>query len=125
MENPEDRKLFCNTNYGENMIEILKSKMINKGTLLAVCDVNVIPWKITLKEIKIFQKGSSRWLGMPCRDYLNEKNEKQYYELVAFEDDTAKNAFRDSVLLAFDKMNQRTQPDQQHASRNTNNDVPF
>jgi hypothetical protein len=86
------------------MLEIDNVKQINKGALVAVLNVRIVEWKITLYEIKVFQKGENRWLGMPCKEVITQAGEKKYFELVQFDrDDDVKTRFRDEVLAAFDK----------------------
>ena len=63
------------------MIEVENINAINKGTLLATCDVHIIPWKIRLHEVKIFEKGTNRWIGLPAREYMNDNNEKNLDDL--------------------------------------------
>ena len=85
------------------MIEVQNINAINKGTLLATCDVHISPWHLTLHEVKIFVKGSNRWLGMPSKEYTNDMGEKKYTELVTFDNDAVKNRFRTQIMEAVDK----------------------
>ena len=41
------------------MIEVQNINAVNKGSLLATCDVHIVPWKLTFHEVKIFEKGAS------------------------------------------------------------------
>lgn len=85
------------------MLEVQNINAVNKGTLLAVCDVKIIPWKLTLKEIKIFEKGANRWIGMPSREFINDLGEKKYIELIEFENEGVKSRFRSQIMGAIDK----------------------
>ena len=85
------------------MIEVQNINAVNKGSLLATCDVHIIPWKLTLHEIKIFEKGANRWIAMPAREFFNEMGEKKYMELVTFDNDGVKNRFRNQIMGAIDK----------------------
>lgn len=85
------------------MIEVENINPVNKGSLLATCDVHIIPWKLRLHEVKIFEKGASRWIGMPAREYINNENEKKYVELITFDGDAVKNKFRSQIMGAVDK----------------------
>ena len=85
------------------MLEVQNINAINKGTLLAVCDVHIVPWKLTLKEIKIFEKGANRWIGMPAREFVNEMGEKKYIELMEFDNEGVKNRFRSQIMGTIDK----------------------
>jgi len=85
------------------MLEVLNINAINKGSLLATCDVHIIPWKLTLHEVKIFEKGANRWLGMPSKEFVNDAGEKKYTDLVSFDNDGVKNRFRSQIMGAIDK----------------------
>ena len=85
------------------MIEIENISAIQKGSLLATCDVHILPWKLTLHEVKIFEKGANRWIGLPSREYTNDMGEKKYIELVTFDNDGVKNRFRNQIMGAIDK----------------------
>ncbi len=85
------------------MIEVLNINALNKGTLLATCDVHIIPWKMTLHEIKIFQKGANRWINLPAKEFTNDAGEKKFSELVSFDNDGVKNRFRSQIMGAVDK----------------------
>lgn len=85
------------------MIEIENINAVRKGSLLAICDVHIIPWKLRLHEIKVFEKGAGRWIGMPAREYINENGEKKYIELITFDNEGAKNRFRAQIMGAVDK----------------------
>ncbi len=85
------------------MIEVSNINAVNKGSLLATCDVYIQPWDQELNEVKIFQKGENRWLGMPSREFINNLGEKKYIELVNFRKEATKNRFRAQIMGAVDK----------------------
>lgn len=85
------------------MIEVQNINPVNKGTLLATCSVKIIPWKMTLHDVKIFEKGTNRWLGMPSKEFTNDLGEKKYTELMTFDCDAVKNRFRSQIMGAIDK----------------------
>ncbi len=85
------------------MLEVQNINAVNKGTLLATCDVHIIPWKMTLHEIKVFEKGANRWIGMPSREFTNDQGEKKYTELLTFDTEAIKNRFRNQIMGAIDK----------------------
>lgn len=82
------------------MIEVKNINPINKGSLLATCDVYIKPWKLTLHEVKIFEKGVNRWLSMPSREFVNPEGEKKYIELMSWDNEAIKNRFRAQILDA-------------------------
>jgi hypothetical protein len=85
------------------MIEVENINPVQKGSLLATCDVHILPWKLRLHEVKLFEKGANRWLGLPSREFTNSLGEKKYIELITFDNEAVKNRFRDQILGAIDK----------------------
>ena len=85
------------------MIVVENINPVNQGSLLATCDVHIVPWHMRLNEIKIFEKGTNRWIGMPSREFINNLGEKKYIELVTFDNEGVKNRFRSQIMGAIDK----------------------
>lgn len=85
------------------MIEVLNINPVNKNSLLATCDVRINPWKLTLHDVKIFEKGSNRWIGMPAKEFTNNLGEKKYTDLITFDGEVIKSRFRAQVMGAIDK----------------------
>ncbi len=85
------------------MIEVQNINAVNKGSLLATCDVHIGPWKLTLHEVKIFEKGANRWISMPAKEFTNELGEKKYVELITFDNESVKNRFRNQIMASIDK----------------------
>lgn len=85
------------------MLEVQNINAVQKGSLLAICDVHIIPWKMTLHEVKIFEKGANRWLGMPAKEYINDMGEKKYTDLITFDNESVKNSFRNQIMGAIDR----------------------
>lgn len=84
------------------MIEVQDICPVGKGCILATCSVHIVPWKMTMHEVKIFEKGARRWIGLPCREKIIG-NEKTYVELLSFDSEAVKTKFRDQVMGAIDK----------------------
>ena len=85
------------------MLEVLNINAVQKGSLLATCDVHIIPWKMSLHEIKIFEKGANRWIGLPAKEFTGDAGEKKYTDLITFDNDSVKNRFRNQIMGAIDK----------------------
>jgi len=85
------------------MLEVQNIEAVHKGSLLAKCSVHIVPWQLTLHDVKIFEKGVNRWIGLPAKEYTNEMGEKRYTELVTFDNDGVKNRFRSQIMGAIDK----------------------
>lgn len=80
------------------MIEVHSFYPVQKGSLLAKCDVRIVPWKLTIHEVKIFEKGANRWISLPAREFVNDAGEKKYVDMISFDNDTVKNRFRDQIM---------------------------
>lgn len=106
------------------MIEVKNINPINKGSLVATCDVHIKPWKLTLIEIKIFEKGANRWITLPSKEYVNEMGEKKYTELLAFDNDVIRSRFRSEILSAVDKF-MTTNPDMKPEPIIKDEELPF
>ncbi len=83
-------------------IQISNIEKVEKNNLLATCDVHIAPWKTTLHNVTIFQKGTQRWIGMPSRKWEKDGEEK-YQELITFTDEGMKKRFRTQIMQAVDK----------------------
>lgn len=84
------------------MIEVTNVNSINKGSLLATCDVYILPWDMEICDVKIFTKGTNRWIGMPSKKTLSDGVEK-YSELIQFRKESTRNRFRNQIMTAIDK----------------------
>jgi len=85
------------------MIEVQNINAVNKGSLLATCDVRIVPWKLTLRDVKIFEKGTNRWISLPSKEIQTEMGEKKYIEMISFDNEAVKNRFRAQIMQAIDK----------------------
>lgn len=106
------------------MIEVYNINAVEKGSLLATCDVHIKPWKMHLHEVKIFQKGANRWLGMPAREQTSDLGEKKYVELISFDSDAVKTRFRNQVMAAIDEYLQQN-PEMKPEDAIRDGDMPF
>jgi len=107
------------------MLEVLNINALQKGSLLATCDVHIIPWKLTMHDVKIFEKGANRWIGMPSKEFTNDMGEKKYQEMISFDSESVKNRFRNQIMEAIDKFlaaNPEMKPDDVIKA---NDDFPF
>lgn len=84
------------------MIEVTNVLPVNKGSLLATCDVYIQPWDLDIFDVKIFTKGTSRWLGMPSKKTVVDGMDK-YSELINFRKDSSRSRFRSQIMSAIDK----------------------
>jgi hypothetical protein len=84
------------------MIEIQNINAVNKGSLLATCDVYIKPWHYTFLNVMIFEKGAQRWFSMPTID-KEVGGELKRFETGKWDSDAVKNRFRNQIMGAIDK----------------------
>lgn len=84
------------------MIKIQNLYPINKGSLVAKCDVHIAPWKMTLLNVKIFEKGANRWIAMPTQEFINSEGVTKYTDMITFDSDAIKKRFLDQIREAVD-----------------------
>jgi hypothetical protein len=82
-----------------------RSKNTLKGFFSAT-----LPSGMVLHNLMLHQKGESRWIGLPAREWSNEQGAKQYAKLIEFRDRETADLFRDKVLAALDKHLAEAQP---------------
>jgi len=84
------------------MIEIIEFKLINRGCLLSVVSIRLPKWGgFRIKNIKVFEKGDSRWMTLPSEEYEADGKTK-YFPLVDFDSDNMAEAFRKAFFKAYD-----------------------
>lgn len=85
------------------VIEVSNVKPIGKNSLLASCTVRIVPWKLTLTEVNVFQKGNQRWVGMPARKVESKDGgEPRYFEQMQWDNNEVAQRFRNQVVEAVD-----------------------
>jgi hypothetical protein len=95
--------LQTKTTHRDQMIEIKNIRAIKKGSLLASCDVYIKPWHIIFKEVKIFEKGTQRWIALPSTEKLDANGIKIYKEVIEFDAESVKARFKGQIMTAVDK----------------------
>lgn len=83
------------------MLEVVNIQPIKKGAVLAACDVHIVPWRLTMRRVIVFQKGNARWVNLPSREY-DKDGETHYQELITFDNNGIRERFRKQVLDAID-----------------------
>jgi hypothetical protein len=58
---------------------------------------------MVIHDLSIHEKGGSRWVGPPAREWTDSQGRKQYVPVIEFRDRGTQNRFRDQVLAALDK----------------------
>ena len=78
-------------------IKISNVSMKNKGALILQCDIELVPWGLSLREVRYFEKGQNYWIGMPCRSWKGDDDQWCFKELIQFTDTDTKERFRKSI----------------------------
>lgn len=107
------------------MLEISKVQMINKGHLLAKCDVRIPAWKFTIHNVSIFEKNGSRWVSMPSQQYEKD-GQKKFFPHCRFDDMDILEKFQSEVKKLFETWI-LTNPQNEQAEPKTQkqDDLPF
>lgn len=70
----------------------------DRGPLVGFADVLIPEWRITIKNIAVFQKGAARWVNMPQRTYTGRDGSTQYEPLMEWSEKSVGNRFRKALL---------------------------
>jgi hypothetical protein len=62
-----------------------------------------LPSGMILHRLTLHEKGESRWVGLPAREWNNGQGAKQYAKLIEFIDRATADRFQNQVLAALDK----------------------
>lgn len=104
------------------MIECLKYKPINKGTLLGYADLFAPKMGLEIFGVALHQKDGRRWVNMPSREYVDDKGEKKFISVIRFPNKVHMEEFTRQAKEAIEKvMHQESAVPLPF----TNEDVPF
>lgn len=106
------------------MLTVENIRAVQKGSLLATCDVHILPWKMTIHEIKIFEKGPNRWINLPCREQVDAAGNKKYIDMISFDNEGVKSRFKDQIMGAIDKY-LSSNPEMKPEDVITEDELPF
>lgn len=84
-------------------MEILNIKQVNKGALVAVCDIHLPSVKFKMLDVKIFEKNNSQWLGLYTKEFINANGQNKHKQLIAFDSEQDKLDFTNKVLFSVNK----------------------
>jgi hypothetical protein len=98
----QDAKPAARNGGGHRDIIISDWKPHQKNTLRGFFTAT-LPSGLVLSSLMLHEKGDSRWIGLPAREWTNDQGTKQYAKLVDFRDRATADLFRDKVLAALDK----------------------
>lgn len=69
---------------GKTMIECMKYKSVNKGSLLGYADLYLPKVGIEIYGCSLHQKDGRRWVNLPSKEYTDGNGEKKYAPIVKF-----------------------------------------
>lgn len=104
------------------MIECLKYKTINKGSLLGYADLFVPKMGLEIFGCSLHQKDGRRWINLPSREYTDDKGEKKFFSIIRFRNKTHMEEFSKQAKEAIEKNAMMPEAQQQTF---TDEDVPF
>jgi DNA-binding cell septation regulator SpoVG len=84
----------------KSMIEVIRYKPVNKGSLQAMIEIKVNKWGgFIIREIAYFEKGGECWVSMPSRMYEKD-GQKKYFSYMTFGDQQMDQAFKNKIVEA-------------------------
>lgn len=104
------------------MIECLKYKPVNKGTLLGYADLFVPKMGIEIFGCSLHQKDGRRWINLPSREYTDNKGEKKFFSIIRFPNKAHMEEFSKQAKEAIERKAMIEEPKQ---SSFIDEDVPF
>lgn len=79
-------------------MQIEDYKAINHPVLKASFTVHLPEWQgFIIRECKLFESGSRRWVQLPSREYEKD-GKKKYWPYVAFKNREREDAFKNEVM---------------------------
>lgn len=79
-------------------MKISNYKAVKKGCLLGRFDVCIEDLGMTIRDCSLFQKGESKWVGLPSRQFQTGDGQKKFFDYVVF--DKEKKAQFDLACIA-------------------------
>jgi hypothetical protein len=62
-----------------------------------------LPSGMILHRLMLHERGESRWVGLPGREWVNERGGKEFANLIEFRDRATGDRFRAALLQALDR----------------------
>jgi hypothetical protein len=87
---------------GNREIIISDWKPLTKNTLRGFFSAS-LPSGMILRSVMLHEKGEARWIGLPAREWTNDRGEKQFSKLIEFSNREVADKFRDTMLEALDR----------------------
>jgi hypothetical protein len=84
-----------------------------KNTLRGFCTLE-LPSGMVIHDVMLHEKGDSRWIQFPAREYTDSEGEKQFARFIEFTNRAIANRFRDLVIASLDRHFAEVVKDEQH-----------
>jgi hypothetical protein len=81
-------------------IRVTRVHPINKGALVAFCDIHIEAWGLAIYDCKHFKTNKAEWIGLPSSAFTNRDGKTLYKTLVEFTDKEAAERFQRAALAA-------------------------
>lgn len=86
------------------MIECLRYKSINKGSLLGYFDIFIEKMGLEIYGCTLHQKEGKRWINFPSKDYVDQKTgDKKFQSMIRFRNKDHFELFTKQVKEAVEK----------------------
>jgi hypothetical protein len=89
-------------NGGHREIQIADWKPHSKNTLVGFFTAT-LPSGLILHNLMLHEKGNSRWIAFPSREWTDPAGKRQFARFVEFIDRETSDRFRDLLLEALDR----------------------
>lgn len=106
------------------MLECLRFKSFEKGSLKGFADFYVPKWNVEICGCSLFMKDGKRWINLPSNEYKNEMGETKYAPFLRFKNKEHWEAFIEQAKTALDKWCSENQ-NEETKKEIANDEVPF
>jgi DNA-binding cell septation regulator SpoVG len=107
------------------MFEISNIKPINKGSMVLSCNARVTAWGVTLNNVTVMQKGTSRWVSLPSREVTSNTGERKFYDILTFDSASEREDFKNALLKAIDTQKTDEQDEKIVVANKPTVSIPF
>jgi hypothetical protein len=106
---------------------ISNAKRLDRGSLIGSFDVE-LPSGMIIRGAMLFEKNNSRWIGLPCREYVKNDGTRGFSPILEFRDREVSDKWRDllmpHVIAAFEAL-EPPPPAKQAPSPAFDDTIPF
>jgi len=85
-----------------NEFKVTDWKPFQKGSMVGSFTLH-LPSGLIIRDIALFEKATSRWIGMPRQRYKDKEGVESFTLIIDFRDRKTADAFRDMALKAIDE----------------------